>query len=133
MTEGRKTREPLGTRLKTALEEGLEYARGQRDLRTQFVPYPPARDYSGPDVAAVRKRLGLSQSAWARCLMVSLRTLQSWEQGVRKPSRPAMRLIQVFDQPRTFSGLLDRLPAEEPSKYAPVRVPAPAVRERKRS
>lgn len=40
--------------------------------------------------------------------MVSVKTLQSWEQGARKPSRATMRLLQVFDQPDEFAALLKR-------------------------
>lgn len=38
------------------------------------------------DVRAIRKRMDHSQSAFAALLGVSLRTLQDWEQGRRKPT-----------------------------------------------
>jgi putative transcriptional regulator len=47
----------------------------------------------------------LSQSVFAQVLNVSTKTVQSWEQGQRKPSQAALRLIQVFRQDP--SGLLD--------------------------
>ena len=37
------------------------------------------------DVKEIRERLGLSQSAFAALLGVSVRTLQDWEQGRRHP------------------------------------------------
>jgi putative transcriptional regulator len=40
----------------------------------------------------------MSQAVFARMLNVSTKTVQSWEQGVRKPSQAALRLIQVFRQ-----------------------------------
>jgi putative transcriptional regulator len=97
-------RPPLGERLKRSLEEGIEFARGERDLRVTVVP--PARTYTGNEVAAIRTRRRLSQAQFARLLAVSPRTLQSWEQGVRRPSRPAMRLLQVFDDPEAFGTLV---------------------------
>jgi len=48
-----------------------------------------------PDVATLRKKLRLSQSAFAGFLGVSVRTLQDWEQGRRKPSGPAATLLRV--------------------------------------
>lgn len=48
-----------------------------------------------PDVQAIREGMGLSQSAFAAMLGVSIRTLQDWEQGRRKPSGPALSLLKV--------------------------------------
>jgi len=49
-----------------------------------------------PDnVAAIRERMNLSQSAFAALMGVSVRTLQEWEQGRRKPSGPAFALLRV--------------------------------------
>ncbi len=49
-------------------------------------------------VVEARQKTGLSQSRFAELLGVSLRTLQDWEQGRRKPSRAAMSLIQIAKQ-----------------------------------
>jgi len=46
-------------------------------------------------VAAVRVQSGLSQSAFAQLLGVSLRTLQEWEQGRRTPSGAAQTLLKI--------------------------------------
>ncbi len=51
-----------------------------------------------PDVRAVREKTGLSQSAFAALIGVSLRTLQDWEQGRRKPQGPARSLLRVADR-----------------------------------
>jgi putative transcriptional regulator len=51
-----------------------------------------------PPVVEARQRVGLSQSRFAELLGVSVRTLQDWEQGRRKPSRAAMSLIQIAKQ-----------------------------------
>lgn len=44
-------------------------------------------------VKSVRHKLALSQSAFASLLGVSIRTLQDWEQGRRKPSGAARSLL----------------------------------------
>ncbi len=49
-------------------------------------------------VVEARQKVGLSQSRFAELLGVSVRTLQDWEQGRRKPSRAAMSLIQIAKQ-----------------------------------
>jgi putative transcriptional regulator len=46
-------------------------------------------------VAAVRMQAGLSQSLFAKLLGVSVRTLQEWEQGRRKPSGAAQTLLTI--------------------------------------
>jgi putative transcriptional regulator len=57
------------------------------------------------DVPTIRQRTGLSQSAFAALLGVSVRTLQDWEQGRRHPTGPALALLRVADRhPRALVG-----------------------------
>jgi putative transcriptional regulator len=94
----------LAERLKKGLREGIEYSKGERDLATSVVPL--GISYSGQDVVSIRTRRNMSQAQFAKLLAVSVKTLQSWEQGVRKPSKPTMRLLQIFDQPDAFRSVL---------------------------
>ena len=48
-----------------------------------------------PDVTGIRKQSGLSQVEFARLLGVSVRTLQDWEQGRRRPSGAARTLMMI--------------------------------------
>lgn len=50
------------------------------------------------DIARARLVSGLSQSAFAALLGVSVRTLQDWEQGRREPSGAAKTLIKVAER-----------------------------------
>jgi putative transcriptional regulator len=43
----------------------------------------------------VRAKVGMSQSGFAKLLGVSVRTLQEWEQGRRKPSGAAQTLLTI--------------------------------------
>lgn len=49
-------------------------------------------------VVAIRAKLGLSQSEFARVFGISLDTLQNWEQGRRKPSGAARVLLKVAER-----------------------------------
>ncbi|PBJ25528.1 Antitoxin igA-2 [Pseudomonas ogarae] len=48
--------------------------------------------------AEARAKVGVSQSAFAELLGVSLRTLQGWEQGRRRPAGAAQTLLRVASQ-----------------------------------
>ena len=51
-----------------------------------------------PEIVRARLASGLSQSAFAELLGVSVRTLQDWEQGRREPSGAAKTLIRVAEK-----------------------------------
>lgn len=51
--------------------------------------------FRAADVAAIRDRLGKSQSEFALMIGVSVATLQNWEQGRRVPNGPALALLRV--------------------------------------
>ena len=46
-------------------------------------------------VIAARRNSGLSQTAFAELLGVSVRTLQGWEQGRKQPSGAARTLLRI--------------------------------------
>lgn len=57
--------------------------------------------------AEARSRTGLSQSRFAELLGVSVRTLQEWEQGRRKPSGAARSLLHIAaSRPDVFREVL---------------------------
>ena len=60
----------------------------------------PARVFfvNGSNVKNIREHAGLSQRELAELMRVSVRTLQNWEQGHRKPTGPAAALIRIFEQ-----------------------------------
>ena len=49
------------------------------------------------DVAAIRKRLHLSQGKFAARFGLSVATLRDWEQNRRRPDRIAATLLRVID------------------------------------
>jgi putative transcriptional regulator len=75
-------------KLVTSVRQAGRIRRGQMapSRVTEFAPV---------DVKAVRRRLGKSQSEFARMIGVSVGTLQNWEQGRRRPEGPARALLTV--------------------------------------
>lgn len=86
----------LFEQLKAGLEDSIAYSKGELSLKTsKFPPRPPKAEPG--DIVSLRRRYQMSQSVFAAVLNVSPRTVQSWEQGVRKPCDTALRMIQLVD------------------------------------
>ncbi|MBL8798450.1 MAG: helix-turn-helix domain-containing protein [Planctomycetia bacterium] len=99
-------RKPFFERLKTGLEQGIRHARGELALRTTTVPSPPPV-MPAREIVGLRKRLELSTDQLARILNVSTKTVLSWEQGRRRPSQAALRLLQILAaKPRMVGEIL---------------------------
>lgn len=81
--------------LKQSLKEAAEHARGgRRDLRTTTLPRPPQKMQSA-DIVALREQMNASQAVFAHYLNVSVKTVQSWEQGIGRPSGAALKLLSI--------------------------------------
>jgi putative transcriptional regulator len=50
---------------------------------------------SGRDIADLRAFVGLTQVDFANALGISVRTLQGWEQGRRRPDGPGLALLRI--------------------------------------
>jgi putative transcriptional regulator len=89
----------IGQEILDGLREVKAYKAGAKKLRTRVL-----REPAPPQV--IRARLKLSQAAFAGLMGVSLRTVQDWEQGRRKPSGPAEALLRIAEQkPDVFTEL----------------------------
>jgi putative transcriptional regulator len=78
-------------------------------LTAREVQAVPAPSYSALKIAALRKRLGCSQPAFARILNVSLPTVRAWEQDQRHPDGAAVRLLQLVEgEPTSVFNILKR-------------------------
>jgi len=74
--------------LLTSLEQGGTILRGKK---------APSRSFriDNPNVAAIRRHLGLTQQKFVKLLGISPGTLRNWEQGRRKPEGAARVLLCV--------------------------------------
>lgn len=63
------------------------------------------KPYAPQAIAKLRKKLKLSQAALAKFINTSVYTVQKWEQGVKKPSGPALKLLHIIDE-KGLAGVL---------------------------
>ena len=81
--------------MRQALTDALAYERGERvDLRVTEMPTPP-RQLKPREIKDIRESLNASQDRFAAFLCVSLKAVQSWEQGTRRPQKTALRLLTL--------------------------------------
>jgi putative transcriptional regulator len=62
----------------------------------QAIAKPPG--YTKDSIVAIRKRMGVSQPIFADVLNVSTPTVRGWEQGVREPEGPSLRLLELAER-----------------------------------
>lgn len=55
------------------------------------------REFSEPDVKAIREKTGLSQTGFAYLIGVKPKTLQNWEQKRVRPAGPARALLKIVE------------------------------------
>lgn len=80
----------FGEELIQSAKEALAIAEGKAEAAAIFVP-------ETIDVAAIRKRQHLTQSAFAARYGLSEGTVKDWEQKRRTPDRAALLFLKVID------------------------------------
>lgn len=81
----------IGQEILEGIKEIKRFKKGEIDLTVRTLNEPSS-------TKTIRKRLRLSQSAFASLMGVSPRTIQDWEQGRRKPQGPAKSLLRIAEQ-----------------------------------
>ena len=86
--------------LEQSLNQALAHASGEKGEweEKKLVAPPPPKSRSCANIVRLRHRLNCSQSMFARLLNVSTKTVQAWEQGTRKPSDAALKLLAVAEK-----------------------------------
>jgi putative transcriptional regulator len=86
----------IGQEILDGIQEIKSFKAGNGPLVTRQLKEPAP-------VEIIRAKLNLSQAAFAGLMGVSVRTVQDWEQGRRKPSGPAEALLRIAEQrPEVF-------------------------------
>lgn len=80
--------------LKAGLEECVAHAEGRIELRATVVPSPPP-PVRPKQIVAARRRLNMSQVAFAGLLNVSPATLRRWERGEGRPTSASLRVLRL--------------------------------------
>lgn len=83
----------VADRIERSLKQALAYAKGEADLSRYRVHVPQAID-----VRAIRKKLGMTQEAFAQEFGFSVNTLRHWEHGKRVPEGPTRAYLLVIDR-----------------------------------
>jgi putative transcriptional regulator len=90
----------IGQEILDGIREIKAHKIGKKELRIHTLKEP-----APPQI--IRAKLKLSQAAFAGLMGVSVRTVQDWEQGRRKPSGPAEALLRIAEQrPDVFTELM---------------------------
>jgi len=86
--------------LKAGAEEALAHVQGKKvTLRTRSVPRRQKPSVFTPTrIRSIRRRLNVSQPVFAELLYVTKATACKWEQGLRKPSGSALRLLEIAEK-----------------------------------
>ncbi len=82
-----------GKSILKGLEQALAYANGTADRRAYRVTIPPR-----VNVRAIRRRMGMTQQAFAARFGFSINTLRHWEQGKRVPEGPTRAYLLVIER-----------------------------------
>ena len=118
---GEKT---VGQEIIEGLKEAIEFQKGKKTLRTQTVTVPPpAKEWSRQEIVHIRKEIfDMSQAVFASLLNASAATIRAWEQGLKKPSAVANRLLELaaFD-PSMFERLAETAKAKANARKAKLR------------
>jgi len=59
---------------------------------------PTLHDYSPAEVRRIRERTKTSQAVFAAVLNVGTTTVSAWEQGTKKPSGAAVKLLDLVER-----------------------------------
>jgi len=77
-----------------------------RHMRGEAVAGAVLREFTEPDVKAIRERTGLSQTQFAYLIGVKPKTLQNWEQKRVRPAGPARALLKIVEaNPQALTAL----------------------------
>jgi putative transcriptional regulator len=68
------------------------------DIARQIASNPDAAPDMAPeiDVRAIRRAAGMTQAQFAAAYEFSVRTVQEWERGAKRPSGPARTLLRAI-------------------------------------
>lgn len=102
------TKRSLFVELMQGVEEMAAHRQGKITLRHTTVESQPAPEVSAQEIVALREKLHMSQSVFARRIRTSTSTLRNWEQEKARPNAQAALLIKLVER---YPDMVERLAA----------------------
>ena len=85
------------------LGEAIEYEKSNlKNIRARTIRIAPLPHFFEKDIRDIRIKLGLSQSAFAGLMGVSIKTIEAWESGRNVPQGPAQRMLELLQKDATL-------------------------------
>jgi len=85
--------------IKQGLNEAIEYERGKMpNVRVDRITITPLRSYSASEIKAIRTQHSMTQRLFAEALGVSVKTVESWEAGINRPSGSSCRILEMLEK-----------------------------------
>lgn len=78
------------------LKEGIKFAKREDAKASVYAVL------SAADIKAIRSKVQMSQTEFARSFHLSLNTLKGWEQGKRKPDYAASNYLRLIQKDPAF-------------------------------
>ena len=88
-------KDSLFTEMMAGFEEAAKHRRKQTARVRVSRISPDVAALRPKEIRKIRTALGLSQADFARYLGTSVACVRSWEQGMRRPHRAALRLLTI--------------------------------------
>lgn len=82
-------------KIKVGLEEAIAFEKGELPARTRKLTIQPVRCYDAEEIRTIRLSTEMTQSAFARYMGVSVKTVEAWESGKNHPIGSACRLLAL--------------------------------------
>ena len=97
--KNKKDTRDIGKELIAGLSEAISYHRGEINLKNIEIELPRLpKEWSSKKIVDLRiNKLKVSQSIFAAYLGVTSSAIQNWEQGLKKPSGSARRLLEMLE------------------------------------
>ena len=88
-------KDAIGDTVQNLLRSGIKTSFSEKELKKLGVVIPKV-EINAQDIQAIREKIRLSQSVFARLLNVSSSSVRQWEQGKRKPSGSTRVLLELL-------------------------------------
>lgn len=88
--------------IKSGLEQAIEFEKGNLKARTKTMSILPITQFKAVEIKEIRVRSGLTQSAFAAFMGVSVKTVEAWEAGRNRPEGSSCRLLELTMRDPTF-------------------------------